>query len=72
MKLKELKAVCAAAPASWDELDVDVWLPGTYIELAHVKNVPAERHLVKVTSRLNGQTRETLILEGNVRPGSAL
>lgn len=56
MTLKELRALVTDAPASLDNLEVKVWLPGSRISL----------------SGQLGRLNDVVIIEGNVDPGSAL
>lgn len=58
MKLKELRKLVAAQPTVNDELEVQVWLPGSYIRLSGMF--------------LRGTTPDKILIEGNIEPGSVL
>lgn len=60
MTLKELKEIIASEPPENDSLEVAVWLPGSQIDLRYVKAATLIRR------------GDTLLFEGNVKPGSAL
>lgn len=55
--IKQLRKALAEIPAAHDDKEVEVWLPGSYIKLNQ-------------KCFLSG--RNSYIIEGNLKPGSAL
>ncbi len=64
MRIKELKAALAALDRGHDEMEIEVWLPGSTIRLGYD---PAGKGIATFLRR-NGK----LMIEGNINPGSAL
>ena len=58
MKVKELKKLLDKLPSRMDDHDVVVWLPGSRIELSG-------------SVRGHGISAKEVLIEGNLRPGSA-
>lgn len=63
MTLKDLREIVDRTPTAYDPHHVKVWLPGSHISLGPM----GPGMLVR---EINGVT--TLLIEGNVDPGSAL
>lgn len=64
MTLKELREYLARVPATFDDLEVKVWLPGSTISVDEMMAIGSCKNT-------DGK-RSLLLLEGNVDPGSAL
>ena len=64
MRVKELKAALNVLGPGFDEMDVEVWMPGSTIRLGYD---PAGNGIATFLRR-GGK----LMIEGNVNPGSAL
>lgn len=60
MKLKELRELLASEPLENQDLEIEVWLPGSSIRLENSGNGT----LIKKGNKL--------MIEGNLNPGSAL
>ena len=59
MKVSDLKIVVASLPPDVDDFEVVVWLPGSKIDLTTSFMSP-------------DRPKKTIMVEGNLRPGSAL
>ena len=59
MKIKELREWIALTDAAHDQCDVEVWLPGSRI-------------ILTANPGQTMRTGNTILIEGNVKPGSAL
>ncbi len=59
MKIKELREWIALTDAAHDQCDVEVWLPGSRI-------------ILTANPGQTMRTGNTILIEGNVKPGSTL
>lgn len=63
MTLRELRKRVNATPTAFDDVEVKVWLPGSFISLNNMSEGDGIRMY---------RPKYVLMLEGNIDPGSAL